>query len=1266
MRGLACLVLLAVVGSVCAGVLTGQVAYDVLTVAANGSTTSEAAQALTFVCDGNDPVESFQLGPDRWTVSQCVTPTQPYVATAKAYAPAGLSVFTTQTCTTTVAAGLPINSTVPQNIATSGTTDDPTGRRLLSSGENWAIKSSNNVPRFMYSTTLTQEEKLKYLQDASKKPDVKFGGWEEDRGHTNVGRELLSSSQVDCSGAKCVCIGVAYIVAVSYCPGIDSAVDSLQNQVNAAEAHVANATIYWSESITAATTKQGVINLGLNATINGIIANAVTTQAELNTTEGKTIILQADLAAFQAQATVTAADIYANLSTGLADSAAYTDQRVGALQNVTLANFAKMINYTSYLATQITNNGLLENTRLIDVASSILQLSDALYKSIGGTNQAVDRQDKALIFQSMDTIEANGGIPFVRDSQPGTLPVPLYAQTDAQLTVFIDILQVNYLLGVSGLNQAHQHTITLNCNVNTLSENVPTQITPEEALTLIGNTGCLAQANATGVGYVRTCQCWLQIGHKYCYAPSSFEWTDITTTTSRTAYDLVASMCTGSAQPSSGNYDGVVYDNMPSVFAYISALSCQSGLVSSFQVVSFRAGVLIVEPNFSDDVCTINYFNLFVVGTISNPTLPQVIITDWVNYWPLLQTELMYNEITTYGVRPGGITSTFVPFVTATNGKTAQCYESSIDGITTETNILYEIVALPLVTEVITTVYDQAPDCTTIPGVCIPKGNVVSSVTSAASITVNSPTTQAFPDNTILIGELIPLSSGGMTYVIDSPENSKCLSPDPETCKGTNGYLRWNIPAGYDVATAETNPAPADLSTWEAQNPGVIYDHDAPTSALEWQHPVVNGRCVNISDISPNLVCEQLALWNIYSSTRMRSGQLVLSPITWQYTVTLDVGLGTPSIYVAPGCPTTTYLGGDLTGTYVQISNPYGYQLYLSISITTNSTCGGDQGNVNGDLAASQSRQISLLAFANCGNVTVQVFQVSQVTGALSSCGPPVVAFVSTATQSNIFTSDLFVNATSVTIENNVVQATAAVSLATIDYLLQFAYTAALVATQPNITLEEIKASAFSNSSFQAFTNDLITQAAGVNFNNPTAADALNALTAQYNALAAQAASQLATLQAQAAALSNLTSQYEAIAARVPALENGLVVSEQALIAADNAAIAAGDAQSAAKCAGFFASVECTLENAVEVIVVIAVIAIAIAFAIWLYKRCSKPNPPATVAGRRKYNKKNKGGVPPKETEPLTSVNVSGHKPPTYHQRAIERGSSMPDKNGDW
>jgi hypothetical protein len=1235
------LVLAALVCYASAGVFIGLVPYTNFNVQPNGTVIAEDARTLTFECNQGDPVMAYQVGVDRWTVSTCSQPTQSYIAEAKKYQPRDMHVYRTRMCTSENPYDFNANSTVPGNVLSNANRRLLAAERGLSENDVYTYDEMTEVlpfvrawRKFQYSNGLTAEQKLQMIRSTERHPTNQYDVMEYNKPYSadntqhdfDLAYASASSAYALLSDAARVarksCVGAAFGVAVVYCPWMNTMSPSDVTHVADLEADKAlnNATSFFLNALNTTVYNQMQINSGFNTVLQQQGWALGNNTVGLATAAFTLKFIQQEIDNLTSAATVAIANLYENIATTAMLEATYTDTQVNALQTQMILDFQQLIAIVQQLSDREYNDNALNNNRLMTLAQTILDNGNVLYHSLAGTNRYVDREDKELFFFSMDQISAVGFVPFIRPSQPGSRPIPLASIPDSRLRIYIDITQVNYLEshnnGLSTINRTHQHTVSLYCNVDYMSEQLPDQITIEAAFGLVGPVGCLGNATTSGVNPVRTCNCWWSISHKYCDAAPGFDWAKINSVAGREAYNLVPAYCAGDTQPLSGPNDGQQIDSLPVFLNYLGNLSCNTHpelANSQFQMVNTRSGVVTVAPNYAPAVCNISYNSLFVTGTITVPTLPQAMFVNWVNVYPTLKTERAMHEIDKYGVRAVGTTSVFVPIVTASNGVTVQCYDSSIASTSTDTNIIYRLTQQPLETLVTTATYDQAPDCTTTPGTCIPQGNLISSVTSTAFTQATIGSGEGLATGTLLLSELV---SGGQSFVVDAPQNTKCLSPDPITCYGTNGYLSWNFPDGYVVAEQAFNPAIGDLSVWEADNPGELFDHNAPTSAGFWEVPLVDGVCQTIPGQDQQELCDFLNRYSVYPTTNMRAGGLVTSPKTWSMLVTLNIGLGTLSTYVTEGCPTVAFGGGGLGGTFVRISNPSNSQMFSSMSrsLDVNATCAvvGNLGNVDVPLAPYQTVDIALPA---CGNVTIQIFRKSFATGDLLPCGPPLLAFVSSVTQSNVITSDTIGNVTTEVIQNAVTASLATSALSIIDFMLQLTYSAAQAANpQLNFTYAELVQSTFVNSSLDDFIRQLRIDAAAVDLNNPAASAYVFNLTDQLLAEVAAARAAEAAATDTLAGIQVLLAQNAADVARLSGSITDLQAALAAKSAADQAEINAilnGQGSGGTSC-----NIMCYLTYAFIAILVCCVGGIAYK----IYGLAKTAPPPPRVAGMPRYD----------------------------------------------
>lgn len=1265
------LLLIVTTSRVSATLVTGASPYDAIQVSDNGTVTATRAQLTTVECNQGDTVQQLRLGTSpRWQVTTCSRPTTRITATALAYGPRHENIYRGQTCTSDVAPDYSSNSTVP------GTTLDPQTRRRMFSvnGEEEKPKviidassyeygmphevdiSGLNVRpyrRYYESKLISKEEKLALMEKTKKPMRRSMHTWSmpvsllnKRGGVVHNGRRLLFDSSKVCYG---VAVGVGVAAVATYCPNMITRTDATDIAITQAQIATNAAEIKFDAAITTLETTQGVIN-GLqleradkqDATQNATIALLATTRAAANLT-------QREVERVAAALTSSVTMLNQNLTNVGIAAADYTDQTAARLQNFTVANLKTItsvmqVNFAYFLSQQG-----FSNTQIATLASVVLDIQYQIYRSLAGNNMDVTRSNKVQYFLALDIMDSHGLVPFIFTDAPGSRPIPLDEQTVAARTAMLDRTTVSYVevvpQGLGTIRVAHQHKIEFDCNTNTINNEIPDRIGAMQLWKLPGNQGCAANATANGLDPVEQCRCWIKISHKTCQARNGFAFTQINATNDRSVYDLVPSMCFGSAQPTPSNFDGYIFDYMPDVVNYTSYLSCLTNPEGQFQVLQQRSNLVYVNVDRSQSACGIDFYNLFindVLGGNANVTslgqltfnLPQVIFNNWVAKFPNLRTERNIDEVVTYGVVAEGVTSRFDPIVTARNQRTVQCYDSAISANDLDTNIIYKMTPDSLVPLVTTNIYDAQPDCITTPGVCVPRGNLISSVTTTAVTEITSQIPTSFLDGDIVVGELVPTSAGGMTYVVDAPQLSLCLAPDATTCEGKYGYKRWPFPIGYDLATNPVNPAKANQDQWALAFPGFIFNHEKPISSGYYEHPVTGSTCDIIPGVPFEKTCGILRDYDILPGTDMRRGVLILSPKIWAYRVVLNTDLGTPSVYVSEGCPTINYGGGDLTGTQYRLTNNADVQLYLAVErIPQNSTSCGNLPDENVPLGPRQFADIKLPA---CGNISIQVFAISQVDGSRIPCAPAVTAFVSVLTQSNIIDSSLIGNVTTATIQTSVSMSTAATALILIDVQDQVLYNQ-FVAGHPDTTVNftQYQAIIRNGTSLGQLIIALQAQQNGFDFNNPAQVQAFDALQTQGDAQAAT----IALLQADNAAIRQ--QQLEANAN----FTVQLAVFQNASDAKDAALTHLNDlltirlaqlesAQASDDCSGFLSSITCWLEDFAHTAIEILAF-LLLAWAIYELYKCYRARPksaPTTEAvplsssktgGRARRSKRN-------------------------------------------
>lgn len=1224
-----------------AGTLVGKVAYTSVTTYPNGTSFGEAAQTVTFKCSGTDPVNAIQVGTGIWSTTTCGPPTQTLVVEAVGYSPRDPGITNFLTCLSESPSDNSANSTIPSNFDTSGAP----ARRLLGvdylrgGSEVHPIRKASVFRKFLEYDHVDAYTQQEWLNQMAQHPRSAEPTWIPDvtpSGQAATQRRLLSlwdSISSAFSGNSPDCWGIGPASWCSSNNGVSSG-DATQIAIDQATILVGQATKYFLANITAVETAQGTVNTQFQTQFKEVAKQTKINNEFQNTTRDTLNLMEQQFINGQQNTNIAISNLYANISTGLTLAAQLSDQHLAALQNVTVRNFQTFLGLINDITDAATTTDRLTNRRFMELASNLQQVLFTLYYSPAGVNRDADRMNKIQYFNAKAKFTARGRIPFIRPLEPGTDPVPLKQQKVTDLKRFIESDQINFMKlvpsGVDTIIEAHQYTLVLRNNIATLSQLIPDQITYDQLMSLAGPSGCVANATASGIDPVYNCRAWWEVSHKYCTAAPGFNWTtSIQTQGERAPYTLVPAYCAENVQPSSGIYDGTAYDSIIDLQPVLGNISCNSftdKLIAPFQVYHTRTGITTFNATYDSTTCNFDFFTQFVAdpNNIKPITLPQVIFSNYKWVYPLLRTERTASELITYGILPGGMTSQFIPFVTASDtGRTVQCYRSAIDTITTDTNVIYRVTPQPMVASITTTTYNGQPDCTSIPGVCQCIGcDVVSTVTTASAISIDTTGSgPAFSASDILVGELIPASQGGMSFVVDAPEKSKCTSPDLTTCIGTGNLIRWDFPTGYVLANEPLNPPPGNLADVEALHPGQVFDMLATTSNGYWERPISQGKCTTIAGFQKNTVCNVLDNYSIHPNTNMRKGGLTLVPDTWEYTITQNIGIGELTTYRANGCPTITLNNDNILGKYITLTNPTLHQIYVVINkaVGDPSTCASIGNFGSSETGIPASLAINVAIPANCGNVTIQVQQINQVTGQLTNCGLPVRTDVPTSTQGNIFPSMLSANATTVYINNSVATATAATTLQLIQFQIQISYEQQKT-FNPDITIEQVQAQFFSNTTLAAYIASLMAASQGVNVLDPSFVATFSNYSAKLDTIISQSTAQQQVIDAQnvmiAVAIDVFNRAVQSLNSSVIILDGRITVQQKLLQQQID------ELNTKSSCPFFW----CQVINFLTVVLYICILGVIFYVGFMVFKSCSskststggKPKPTKTKKPNRK------------------------------------------------
>jgi len=1161
--GLFALVLLAIElhnANVFGSTLVGRVGLTIQTV--NETTRqidSYPASSLTFTCDQSDTLLNVQIGQYHY-VGQCLPPRYRYKTTARGSVPQKVWLYATEVCQ--------VDNSYDTNTTTTVFVPSDSGGTfsLLNNGYSGAH------PRHEFQ---------------------------------RFGRVLHQASNIGGDDAWECLFGQCDPYNTNTW-GADIAL--INTQLKAAEA-LATQQQEWNTGVDGFIWNQNKINTGLNQTLRRTseALKLLSLQQSTLVEAQQALARHADELAEKQQGDLKF--IYEQTVDGLAQLDAVTDSKLYALQ-IKFVNITRELNAHIDALIQHTNEKEeVTDERIRAALRLIRRIQSDMYNGISGTNLFISSKQTRSVWQALLHATSVGRTPFLDPTNQGVAPTTSLSDDDR--TAFVEIHLINFVnltQPIGGIPTIHSFQVAFYCNIAALVRVASTGGTWEDINDLIGPVGC---ANTTG-SPVRACKCWVEIQHTSCARPSgsTFTWDNVTTTSDRNAYKLVSSMCLGNAQPTIDPvWNNRRIDSLSGLYGFLGALCQSKNMLGStnFKVVPTRVTPRSVAANYSTSVCTVDLYDLFQrPGGAITINLPYVLYSDWVIGLNTMNTERdIYNRLV-LGVLPRGLTSTFTPFKVLANKHAYPCYSMEMATTTTETEIVYGLT--PDTTEpfIQIDVYDQPPDCTSSPGVCIPQGNHISSA-STASLTVTPPAPNTLPANgDIIIGEL---DAFGLTEVYDIPKDLTSFAPNEQSQRGLATYLLLPFQTGYDITTTSINPVMGDLNDWEADHPGSQFVHSAPISASYYKKTVTDGLVDQVPGIQSGPITNLLNKMIVDGTTNMRQGVLALRPRDWSYTATIQAVTGDIIITEAAGCPSRGYDPNDVRGRALMLTNTKIFAIQVTLQrSSTDPTCG-----LLADLTTTISPSaIYTHIFPSCNNYTVTIYSVgTDLFQTLTQCGETIFSEDSQRTiQENVLSSDLL-NRTAIQISQELDRNVAAIQLDIVQLLLQV-FDTAFATNELNITVDELNG--VGTSDLALTISALRLRAAGIDYTSPNVtatavlAPYLSEVTGRQEVLTStfvvldQSLSDLAGLvevsNIQAVALN------DSFANLTRAFDNYIAVTDQVI---RDLGIRQSTASSQVECSSrpFLSAITCTLMQFVTMALYVVLIGGVVYVAVWACKKGS-------------------------------------------------------------
>lgn len=1048
---LACLAAVAVVRG---GVITGRAPITIETPnATTGLFDSFAATELSFSCSSTDSSFSVAISP-YYYVATCLPPTYTFTTTAKFAIPKNVAIYKVRTCQVDAAAD--VNQT----------------------------------------TTL-------YVPTGATNPYM-LAQW-----HRGTQRQLSSvasqdtwSCAFDFTGHGCD--------AFNGGNGASKQIDFLQALIQSN-----NQQQRWNNDTLDLFATQKDVNRNVNNTLE-IQANILAKQAQqfsILQEEQHVLSKNVDDRFLKAQGDMSY--LYNQTAQGLALLSAGTDDKLIIVQNKMVNISQSILAIINALTSQINVNQHTTDNSIRAALAYLRAIEDQIQKGFAGANVYIDAVQLGQVWQALADATSRGLVPLLDPVFPGSAPATTLTTDD--LTSYVDftgILFVNSTgLGGTGTTQIHQYSLKFWSNSAALTHIVPLHTDWPDILSIIGPVNCTFGFSASNTP-VENCKAWFEITHTYCTRPvgSTFLW-DTMNSTRRADYNLVPSMCQGNVQPTvDPNWNKRLVDKAGDLNALIGQLCNSQSMAggSGYTITSARVGPIRIATNYSSQVCGMDLYTIFI-SPDQVLTLPHYLYHSWVTGLETMTTERNLYFATTKGVRPRGLTNEMKPFVVLDNGRSYTCFDTGITTTSAETEIVYSLQPTGSNPRVQVRVYDQAPDCVSVPGLCIPAGNLISSQT-LGSVVLQPPAAGILPvSETIIVGELAP---SGMASVYDIPQELLSLAPDARSQIGKATYPAFRFASGYSVAASLSNPGVGTLPDWELGHPGNDFDHFASVSAAYWKQPVSQGFVQPRAGYEKKGIATMLDAMAVDTGTDMRQGHLILSPYDWHYDTTFRAVTGPAVLRQQSGCPSIVFDPNDVSGRLLTLSNPWTFAIQVAITRSNLDPHCPDQGDLLVTVLPSVPQKINI---QQCGNYTVTVYSIAaDLFGTRTVCGTPLSGVLNVESQSNIVLSTL-INLTSTAVTSEQSRIIAATSLGVLELMLSV-ITTAIPLAQLNITAADLTGNG--DSALAILIADLRSRAAGIDYT--TNQSAVTALTPLFDAFNANQNATSVLLQQQSDSLSSL------------------------------------------------------------------------------------------------------------------------------------------------
>jgi hypothetical protein len=667
---------------------------------------------------------------------------------------------------------------------------------------------------------------------------------------------------------------------------------------------------------------------------------------------------------------------------GLRASSYYTDEQVFELQQQMNSSFSAVHAYTMQVFADLYNN-LRNGAARTDLVEAFARgIATTAYTGAAGINREVDRALRKFMWVSIQGLQLDGYTLFVDPSVAGSPPASSLSTAD--LTSYLDLVQYSFVNSTGGLYTAHQYTMNVFVSNGVFFDQINIGATFRDYLRLLGPTNCVANATAASVSPVHFCTIWVEIEHSQCQTSSGFQFVSLKGNTDQTAYGLNPSFCTGPI--TAGFYNGRLIDFLNDWNAFLQGICAPVGISGSSKqilLISQRFGALYADMDSSAIACS----DLNIPAILRDksyqgaPPVAQIYNMLGLSF-NNMATEARLFDLKDSGGRPNYATTRLLPFDVSVNGSALNSYVTYQALTRGGTVVTYRVEPTIVQSSVTWQTWTDLPTC--VDGICTGAGTLIDSGSYAniLSRTVVGEGRLLNVDD-VVYGEL----SSSMSQVYDVTRHGSSLDPSSNVRRNTVGYLRCDLPVGYDISTTNINPPQCNLADWVTQNNGLIFEHDMTASLSDYTRTVSGGICVPEIGVDDNVMCSLMSAFFIAPSTNMRQrGLLTLTPKNEILIVNVPILGKTIQLRAYAGCPSTGFTS-DPQNVYVTLKNDFSVPLTVRICPTNADATCPVFACFTQELLGNQLFNYPL---AQCGNYTAIVSAVDGSTGGFTQCGPAI------------------------------------------------------------------------------------------------------------------------------------------------------------------------------------------------------------------------------------------------------------------------------------